>query len=263
MQAWIPGVVVNATSTHVEVETSWNGVRRVHTTPQALAAPRDRLEAIKVVLPRWSVSDDEWAEAEDVANLDGLRHKHQAAVLSTVRQRFRRGETFTYAGDVLVSVNPCEATPLATSTEAAARYLRKSDDELSTLPPHAFHVAVSACACLLSRAPVIAALMFTKVAPTTMHHVSMRDVHLSCDTVHVRVQERAVRCVANTSSSASIMSVGESGSGKTEAVRSMLRYFQRRWDSDIQQRLMTRVLAGQQLLDAFVTAKTRLHHNSR
>lgn len=101
---------------------------------------------VRVLKPVWTLQRTARNTLTHTNDLMSLPHLNANTLRDALKQRFTRGVPYTYAGDVLVSVNPCrdmgnmcEAILLA--YRSTSRY---DPDDLGTrakLPPHLFKLA--------------------------------------------------------------------------------------------------------------------------
>lgn len=79
---------------------------------------------------------------EDMTQLDDL---HEASLLWNLKLRYDRGSIYTFAGSILVAVNPYKMFPDSYGLEVAKKYAGKP---LGSLPPHLFAIGAAAHAAL-------------------------------------------------------------------------------------------------------------------
>lgn len=79
---------------------------------------------------------------DDMTQLDDL---HEASLLWNLRLRYDAGVIYTYAGSILVAVNPYKMFPDSYGIEMAKKY---SGKPLGVLPPHLFAIGAAAHAAL-------------------------------------------------------------------------------------------------------------------
>lgn len=79
---------------------------------------------------------------EDMTQLDDL---HEASLLWNLRLRYDRGLIYTFAGSILIAVNPYKMFPNSYGLEVAKEYAGKA---LGVLPPHLFAIGSAAHAAL-------------------------------------------------------------------------------------------------------------------
>ncbi|XP_062707917.1 unconventional myosin-XV [Aedes albopictus] len=86
---------------------------------------------------------------EDMTQLEDL---HEASLLWNLKLRYDNGLIYTYAGSILIAVNPYKMFPDAYGIEMAKMY---SGKPLGTLPPHLFAIGSAAHAALPSPQVVV------------------------------------------------------------------------------------------------------------
>lgn len=86
---------------------------------------------------------------EDMTQLEDL---HEASLLWNLRLRYDRGLIYTFAGSILIAVNPYKMFPDSYGLEIAKQYAGKP---LGTLPPHLFAIGAAAHAALPSPQVVV------------------------------------------------------------------------------------------------------------
>lgn len=86
---------------------------------------------------------------DDMTQLDDL---HEASLLWNLRLRYDRGLIYTFAGSILIAVNPYKMFPESYGIDIAKQYAGKP---LGTLPPHLFAVGAAAHASLPSPQVVV------------------------------------------------------------------------------------------------------------
>jgi myosin XV len=86
---------------------------------------------------------------EDMTQLDDL---HEASLLWNLRLRYDNGQIYTYAGSILIAVNPYKMFPESYGIEMAKKY---SGKPLGTLPPHLFAIGAAAHSALPSPQVVV------------------------------------------------------------------------------------------------------------
>lgn len=79
---------------------------------------------------------------DDMTQLEDL---HEASLLWNLRLRYDTGQIYTFAGSILIAVNPYKMIPDSYGIQMAKKYAGKS---LGTMPPHLFAIAASAHASL-------------------------------------------------------------------------------------------------------------------
>eukprot|EP00808_Paulinella_micropora_P015437 g60253.t1 len=89
-------------------------------------------------IPLGSIEQDQ----ENLIHLD-QSHLNLAAILHTVRNRYRRDLVYTLIGDILVAVNPFKLLDIYT-WETLELYLKTPENQLHTLGPHVYGVAAKA-----------------------------------------------------------------------------------------------------------------------
>ncbi|XP_055923288.1 unconventional myosin-XV [Eupeodes corollae] len=86
---------------------------------------------------------------DDMTQLDDL---HEASLLWNLRLRYDKGLIYTFAGSILIAVNPYKMFPDSYGLEVAKQYAGKP---LGTLPPHLFAIGAAAHAALPSPQVVV------------------------------------------------------------------------------------------------------------
>ncbi|KAH8284420.1 hypothetical protein KR018_005978 [Drosophila ironensis] len=86
---------------------------------------------------------------EDMTMLDDL---HEASLLWNLRLRYDKGLIYTFAGSILIAVNPYKMFPDAYGLEVAKQYAGRP---LGSLPPHLFAIGAAAHAALPSPQVVV------------------------------------------------------------------------------------------------------------
>ncbi|KAG4077223.1 hypothetical protein HA402_005278 [Bradysia odoriphaga] len=86
---------------------------------------------------------------DDMTQLEDL---HEASLLWNLRLRYDRGMIYTFAGSILIAVNPYKMFPDSYGLEIAKQYAGKP---LGTLPPHLFAIGAAAHASLPSPQVVV------------------------------------------------------------------------------------------------------------
>ncbi|XP_036676948.2 unconventional myosin-XV isoform X5 [Drosophila suzukii] len=86
---------------------------------------------------------------EDMTLLDDL---HEASLLWNLRLRYDKGLIYTFAGSILIAVNPYKMFPDAYGLEVAKQYAGRP---LGSLPPHLFAIGAAAHAALPSPQVVV------------------------------------------------------------------------------------------------------------
>lgn len=86
---------------------------------------------------------------EDMTQLDDL---HEASLLWNLRLRYDRGSIYTFAGSILIAVNPYKMFPNSYGLEIAKQYAGKA---LGALPPHLFAIGSVAHASLPSPQAIV------------------------------------------------------------------------------------------------------------
>lgn len=79
---------------------------------------------------------------DDMTQLDDL---HEASLLWNLRLRYDRGSIYTFAGSILIAVNPYKMFPDAYGLEVAKQYVGKP---IGSMPPHLFAIGSAAHAAL-------------------------------------------------------------------------------------------------------------------
>ncbi|XP_053952311.1 unconventional myosin-XV isoform X1 [Anastrepha ludens] len=86
---------------------------------------------------------------EDMTMLEDL---HEASLLWNLRLRYDKGLIYTFAGSILIAVNPYKMFPDSYGLEVAKKYAGKP---LGTMPPHLFAIGAAAHAALPSPQVVV------------------------------------------------------------------------------------------------------------
>ncbi|KAI8125545.1 Unconventional myosin-XV [Lucilia cuprina] len=86
---------------------------------------------------------------DDMTMLDDL---HEASLLWNLRLRYDKGLIYTFAGSILIAVNPYKMFPDSYGLEVAKQYAGKP---LGTMPPHLFAIGAAAHAALPSPQVVV------------------------------------------------------------------------------------------------------------
>lgn len=86
---------------------------------------------------------------DDMTQLEDL---HEASLLWNLRLRYDRGQIYTFAGSILIAVNPYKMFPDSYGLEIAKQYAGKP---LGALPPHLFAIGAAAHAALPSPQVVV------------------------------------------------------------------------------------------------------------
>lgn len=86
---------------------------------------------------------------EDMTQLDDL---HEASLLWNLKLRYDRGSIYTFAGSILIAVNPYKMFPDSYGLEIAKQYAGRP---LGALPPHLFAIGAAAHAALPSPQVVV------------------------------------------------------------------------------------------------------------
>uniref|UniRef100_A0A1A9WX21 Myosin motor domain-containing protein n=1 Tax=Glossina brevipalpis TaxID=37001 RepID=A0A1A9WX21_9MUSC len=86
---------------------------------------------------------------EDMTMLDDL---HEASLLWNLRLRYDKGLIYTFAGSILIAVNPYKMFPDSYGLEVAKQYAGKP---LGTMPPHLFAIGAAAHSALPSPQVVV------------------------------------------------------------------------------------------------------------
>ncbi|XP_059608839.1 unconventional myosin-XV [Phlebotomus argentipes] len=86
---------------------------------------------------------------DDMTQLDDL---HEASLLWNLRLRYDHGLIYTFAGSILIAVNPYKMFPDSYGLEVAKKYAGRP---LGTLPPHLFAIGAAAHAALPSPQVVV------------------------------------------------------------------------------------------------------------
>lgn len=79
---------------------------------------------------------------DDMTQLEDL---HEASLLWNLRIRYDIGQIYTFAGSILIAVNPYKMIPDSYGIQMAKKYAAKP---LGTMPPHLFAIAAAAHAAL-------------------------------------------------------------------------------------------------------------------
>lgn len=79
---------------------------------------------------------------EDMTQLEDL---HEASLLWNLRIRYDAGRIYTFAGSILIAVNPYKMIPDSYGIQMAKKYAGKP---LGTMPPHLFAIGAAAHAAL-------------------------------------------------------------------------------------------------------------------
>jgi len=86
------------------------------------------------------------AKVEDMTQLPDL---HNAALLSTLNERFNKDKIYTYTGPILIAVNPFKRLESLYSSKTMNKYLQADVQNRVELKPHAYAIAHSAYSAML------------------------------------------------------------------------------------------------------------------
>ena len=225
------------------------------------------------------------AGVDDVLRLNDLS---EAALLHTLRQRFSSGESYTYVGPILVSVNPFEwGDGSQYSAENMSRYYgcTARGGRKASPPAAAAAAAPDNASAKRSAEATLAPHLF---ASADASYTALLQSQLGVG------EERAAMdgALGSMACNQSIIISGESGSGKTEATKIIMRYLTRASTThvasgataaargsgggagstfasapaaglaSVQQTLEEQVLSTNPLLESFGNAKTVRNDNS-
>lgn len=230
---WVPGVLTDTTNdsatvtvtkyqTEAEIKGSHDGHGRTKSVVVRLA------DYPNSALPLQNVVG---GEAKEVADMIELSFLHEASILFNLKARHFQSTPYTRTGDIVIAVNPYKWFPALYTEQNRGKYSRalvwesgrRDYDPRLDLAPHVYETS---------------ALSYKG---------------LSIDGIN--------QC---------ILVSGESGAGKTETVKICMNHLasvvqqEHKLDGDSgqDQRVITRVLDSNPLLEAFGNAKTRRNDNS-
>lgn len=149
------GLDVSGTYELLEVTESQRGERplepderlleRVRLWPRETRMWHPETQGYYFILQRTGGSGDP-GDVEDYDDLCSLRDVSQESVLEALRQRFRSLKIYTYAGNILLAINPNKFLPVYYNP----KYLQKYEKQpLGRLSPHIFAVADAAFRAML------------------------------------------------------------------------------------------------------------------
>jgi len=187
---------------------------------------------------------------DDVLHLSSVS---EAALLHTLRQRFRNDNIYTLAGQILISINPYKAITSPGSSESIYSknkidLYRRTSSGFTEKPPHLFQVADRA----------YTALMDSAHSSMAVTHLEDEDAVMLLESHHQPGQIR----------DQSIIISGESGAGKTEATKIIMKFLAKTTrkttssSGDMIAALEDRVLSSNPLLETFGNAQTLRNNNS-
>lgn len=193
------------------------------------------------------------ADYEGVPDILRLPAVSEAALLHTLRIRYRRDEVYTAAGQILISINPYKAISVAGlsiySEQQMMIYRRQGWTEK---PPHLFQVADRAYTALMDS-------VHNPIAGATDDHTNEDESDV--DLLPQNRNQYPPGRVCNQS----IIISGESGAGKTEATKIIMTFLAkitRKKGGAMIEALADRVLSSNPLLESFGNAQTLRNNNS-
>lgn len=202
-------------------------------------------------------SPEDYIGVSDVLNLPNAT---EASLLHALRLRYKRGDIYTSAGPILISINPYKNLTSGGesiySEKKMMQYRQKGAtgagvsfiDGLDDLPPHLFDLADRA---------------YSALTAPSITHIQEEDAVLSMETDHM----------ASFRNQSMIIS-GESGAGKTQATKIIMQYLARIATGPLSPNvtptsndmfattLEQRVLSTNPLLESFGNAQTLRNDNS-
>lgn len=212
-------------------------------------------------------SPDDYVGMSDVLHLTNVS---EASLLHTLRVRYRRGEIYTSAGPILISINPYRPITIPSSSgnplggesmySESVMLKYRTSDNFSDGEPHLFQVADRAYSAMMD----------------SVHSIP----HLEDeDPGHVVNSPSKLGVAPGQVLNQSIIISGESGAGKTEATKYIMKYLARitkkkgKWSTDDAPPFLSpdgkavaaledRVLSSNPLLETFGNAQTIRNDNS-
>ena len=132
----------------------------------------------------------ESSHARDMPNMVHMQNLHEAPLLYLLQRRLKEGRIYTWAGDVLLALNPYAHVP---GLYAVSPFLHSKADADAEPPPHVFSVAKRAYANLIAG-------------------------------IALSAEEQAAGAREGAHVDQSVLISGDSGAGKTEASKHVIEY---------------------------------------